>query len=185
MQKECQHAYRKDLSDILNPTSDRGQKNLWSYVKGKRHDQVSIPSLEVSGITVSDAQEKTELFNQQFTSAFTIENISTLPDLGASPFNTIVVDDIHVDGVAKLLADLQGHKVHGPDGILVRLLKKTAHSMAPLLTHIYKTSLHQCKLPHDWKTALVFPIYKEISRKSPANYRPISLTSILYKFLSI
>ena len=55
--------------------------------------------------------------------------------------------------------------------------------MAPLLTHIYKVSLHQCKLPHDWKTALVSPIYKKNSRKSPANYRPISLTSIPCKIL--
>ena len=108
MQKECQQAHRKYLSDILNSPSGKSQKNLWSYVKGKRHDQVSIPSLKVNGITVSDAQEKTKLFNQQFTSVFTDENTSTLPDLGVSPFNTIVVDDIHVDGVTKLFANLQG-----------------------------------------------------------------------------
>ena len=39
------------------------------------------------------------------------------------------MDDIHVDGVAKLLANLQGHKAHGPDGIPARLLKETAHSI--------------------------------------------------------
>ena len=151
--------------------------------KGKRRDQVSIPSLQVNGTTISDAQEKAESFNQQFTSVFTDENTSTLPDLGVSPFTTIVVDDIHVDGVAKLLADLQGHTAHGPDRIPARLLIETAYSMAPLLTHINKASLHQCKLPHDWKTALVSPIHKKNSRKSPANYRPISLTSIPCKIL--
>ena len=50
-------------------------------------------------------------------SVFTHENISTLPDLGDSPFSTIVADNINVDGVKKLLAGLQGHKAHGPDGI--------------------------------------------------------------------
>ena len=132
---------------------------------------------------MSNAQEKAELINQQFTSVFTHENTSTLPDIGASPFSTIVEDNIHVDGVAKLLSDLQGHKAHGPDGIPARLLKETAYSMAPLLTHIYKASLHQCKLPYDWKTALVSPIYKKGSHKSPENYRPISLTSIPCKIL--
>ena len=132
---------------------------------------------------MSGAQEKAELINQQFISVFTHENTSTLPDLGSSPFNTIVVDDIYADGVAKLLADLQGHKAHGPDGIPARLLKETAYNMAPLLTHIYKASLHQCRLPHDWKIALVSPIYKKGSCKSPANYRPISLTSIPCKIL--
>ena len=85
--------------------------------------------------------------------------------------------------MVKLLSDLQGHKAHGPDGIPARLLKETAYSMAPLLTHIYKASLHQRKLPHDWKTALVSPIYKKGSRKSFENYRPISLTSIPCKIL--
>ena len=156
---------------------------MWSYVKSKRRDQVSIPSLEANGTTVSDAQGKAELINQQFTSVFTHENTSTLPDLGASPFNIIVVDNINAGGVAKLLVDLQGHKTHGSDGIPAQLLKETAYDIAPLLTHIYKASLHQCRLPHDWKTALVSPIYKKGSRKSPANYRPISLTSIPCKIL--
>ena len=75
--------------------------------------------------------DPSELFNQQFTSVFTYENTSTLPDLGISPFNTIDMDDIHVDGVAnyKLLANLQGRKAHGPDGIPAGLLKETAHSI--------------------------------------------------------
>ena len=112
-----------------------------SKLKKKRRDQVSIPSLEANGIIASDPQEKAELINQQFTSVFTHENTSTLPDLGTSPFNTIEVDNIYVDGVAKFLADLQGHKAHGPDSIPARLLKETAYNMAPLLTHIYKASL--------------------------------------------
>ena len=114
---------------------------------------------------------------------FTHENISTLPDVGASPFPTIVTDNINVDGVEKLLAGLQGHKAHGPDGIPARLLKEFAHNMAPLLTHIYKASLHQSRLPCDWKTALVFPIYKKGPHKNPSNYRPISLISITCKIL--
>ena len=83
-----------------------------------------------------------------------------------------------MEGVAKLSFDLQSHKAHGPDGIPAYLLKETAISMAPLLTLIFKASLHQHQLPSDWKTALVFPIFKKGSRKSPANYRPVSLTYI-------
>ena len=137
MQQECRQAHTKYLSDILNSTSSKGHKNLWSYVKSKRHDQVSIPTLEANGATVSDAQEKAELINQQFTSVFTHENTSTLPNLGASPFTSIVVDNIRMDGVVKFLANLQGHKAHGLDGIPARLLKETAYGMAPLHTHIY------------------------------------------------
>ena len=75
MQQECRQSHTKYLSDILNSTSStsKGRKNLWSYVKSKRRDQVSISSLEANGTTVSDAQGKTELINQKFTSVFTHE----------------------------------------------------------------------------------------------------------------
>ena len=125
---------------------------------------------------MTGAQEKAELINQQFTSVFTHENTSTLPDLGASPFFTIVENIISVDGVDKLLAGLQCHKAHGSDGIPA--LKEFVHNTASLLTYIYKASLHQCRLPCDWNTALVFLIYKKGSHKNPTNYRLISLTSI-------
>ena len=132
----------------------------------------------VNNSTISESQEKANVINQQFSSVFTNENVSTLPDLGFSPYNSIVTEDINVEGVAKLLSDLQSHKAHDPDGIPAYLLKETATSMAPLLTLIFKASLHQHQLPTDWKTALIFPIFKKGSCKSPANYRPVSLTCI-------
>jgi len=49
--------------------------------------------------------------------------------------------------------------------------------MAPLLTLIFRASLHQ-QLSTDWKTACFSPVLKKGSRKNPANYKPISLTSI-------
>jgi len=35
------------------------------------------------------------------------------------------IDDITVEGVSNLLANLQGHKAHGPDNITARLLQST------------------------------------------------------------
>ena len=63
--------------------------------------------------------------------------------------------------MARLLAELQSHKAHGPDEIPARLLKETAYNMAPILTLIYKASLHQHHLPSDWKTAHVTPVFKK------------------------
>ena len=144
----------------------------------QKPDQVTIPPLDVNGLTVSDSQEKANAINAQFLSVHTEEDVSTLPDLGTSPYNSITTEYITVEGVACLLADLQSHKAHGPNEIPARLLKETAYNMAPLLTLIFKASLHQEHLPSDWKTAHVTPVFKKGSRKNPVNYRPISLTSI-------
>ena len=98
MQQQCRQAHTtKYLSDIFDCTTSRSDKNLWSYVKSKRQDHVSIPSLEADGTVVTGAQEKTELINQQFISVFTHENTSTLPNVGASSFPIIV--NINVNGV--------------------------------------------------------------------------------------
>ena len=67
---------------------------------------------------------------------YTKEDVSVPLDLGVSPYDSVAIEDISVEGVAKLLTDLQSHKAHDPDNIPARLLKETAHNMAPLLTLI-------------------------------------------------
>ena len=85
MRKECRRAHNRHLCDMFSPDSNRGYKNLWSYVKCKKCDQVTIPPLDVNGLTVSDSQEKANAINKQFLSVYTEEDVSTLPNLGASP----------------------------------------------------------------------------------------------------
>ena len=63
MQKECRQGHNRYLCDMFNPDSDRAYKNLWSYVKCKRHDQVTITPLDVNGVSVSDPEEKTNVIN--------------------------------------------------------------------------------------------------------------------------
>ena len=55
--------------------------------------------------------------------------------------------------------------------------------MAPLLTFIFQSSLDQGQLPKDWKSANISLIYNQGNRTNPANYQPISLTSICSKIL--
>ena len=50
--------------------------------------------------------------HKQFLSVYTEEDVSTLPDLGASPYNSIITEDITVEGLARLLADIQSHRAH-------------------------------------------------------------------------
>ena len=85
----------------------------------------------VNNSAICESQEKANIISQQFSSVFTNENVSTLPDLGFSPYNSIVTEDINVEGVAKLLSDLQSHKAHSLDGIPAYLLKETSSRMAP------------------------------------------------------
>ena len=63
MQKECRQAHNRHLCNMFNPDSNRGYKNLWSYAKCKKCDQVSIPPLEINVLTVTDGRQMLSINN--------------------------------------------------------------------------------------------------------------------------
>ena len=86
-------------------------------------------------------------------------------------------------GVLKLLNDINPYKATGPDALPGRLLKSLSDEVADILTMTFQASLDQGKIPQDWKKAFISPIFKKGDRHKPANYRPVSLTSICCKIL--
>ena len=88
---------------------------------------------------------------------------------------------IGADGVRKLLHNINPHKASGPDNIPTRFLKDYADTITPALTLLFNASLEQGTVPSVWKKANVSPIFKKGDRSNPANYRPISLTSVCSK----
>ena len=79
------------------------------------------------------------------------------------------------------LANIKPHTACGPDNIPARLLKEASDELAPVLCLLFNATLHQGKIPCDWKSANVTPIFKKGDKHKPENYRPISLTSIICK----
>ena len=64
-------------------------------------------------------------------------------------------------------------------------LRTAAPLISSSLTSLLNFSLSTSHIPKDWKRALVTPIYKGNGNKAdPSNYRPISITPIISKFLS-
>ena len=90
---------------------------------------------------------------------------------------------ITTEGVHKLLKGLNPNKASGPDKISPKLLKNMADYLAQPLASLFQASLKQGKVPHQWKNALVTPIFKKGNKHDAANYRPVSLTSVCCKLL--
>lgn len=103
---------------------------------------------------------------------------SSLSDLNA-------FDPVHAEEVRYLLDSLEPRKAPGPDGIPPALLKLASHDLAPSLALIFNSSLQLGVFPTAFRIANITPVLKDKhgDRVAPANYRPISLTSVLGKVL--
>ena len=62
-----------------------------------------------------------------------------------------------------------------------RILRALEDKLARLLTHIFNNSVETGIIPEDWKSANATAIHKKGTRQEPGNYRPISLTSVVFK----
>ena len=86
-------------------------------------------------------------------------------------------EDINVEitekKVRSMLHAIKIDKSPGPDGIHLLFLHNTAEEVAGPLTLIFKKSLAEGMLPHDWKRANISPVYKKATRNEAGNYRPV------------
>ena len=71
----------------------------------------------------------------------------------------------------------------GTDGINAKVLKDGKDLIAPALTKIVNLGYEINKFPDELKVASVKPVHKKDSLNEPANYRPISILSVLSKVL--
>ena len=140
-----------------------------------------VSTLTSKGKAVVDPRDKAEMLNKQFSSVFTREESSNIPDLGESPYPEMSSITVGKPGVLKLMSQLKTNKASGADGIPAVVLKNCAAELAPMLTFTIQQSIDSQEVPQDWKEAIVSPIFKKGSRSDPANYRPVSLTSICCK----
>ena len=90
---------------------------------------------------------------------------------------------ISCNGILKLLQNLKPFKAAGPIRLNPLLLKELREEIAPIIQIIFERSLPTGKLHADWCIAQVTPIFMKGSKSFAANYRPISLTCILFKAL--
>ena len=83
--------------------------------------------------------------------------------------------------VKRLLLDLDPYGGADPLGMFPPFLKRTADVLAPRLSVVFRRLLRLGSFFACWRQADVTPIPKGPSSSSVANYRPISITPVLFK----
>ena len=79
------------------------------------------------------------------------------------------------------LKRMSGSRATGSDGVSLQLIRRCFPVVGPHLLRIINTSIITGKVPAAWKHAKLVPIHKAGDRLQPANYRPISVLSVIAK----
>ncbi len=117
----------------------------------------------------------------QYEKIFSKEDTNHMPTMGVNPYISMPDIVIVVAGVEKLRKNLIPKKTIGPDLLPLKMLKENADLLAPILTKIFQQTLNTGRVPSDWTKANDITIFKKGKRSTPANYRPVSLTSVICK----
>ena len=176
---------KRNLEKRLAKDAKSNPKPFYQYMakQTKCHTRVG-PLKDKNGKIQNKDEEMVDMLNQQFTSVFTSEdpNLPTPEQVffGESP---LVTCNILPEMVSAKINRLNPNKAHGPDKIYPRIVKELSDILSCPLSILFNKSLNEGVVLPDWKMANVTSIFKKGDRTSPANYRPISLTSIICRLM--
>ena len=92
--------------------------------------------------------------------------------------NSIFLDDCSSEELLDIIKELDNNK---SSDIPIRIIKKSAHLICPLLSAYFNTFMKEGYFPDSLKVGKVTPIFKKGSIEEVGNYRPVSTLPIFGK----
>ncbi|GBN82712.1 putative RNA-directed DNA polymerase from transposon BS [Araneus ventricosus] len=180
----------------LDMVEEISSKKLWDKIRrisGRYNDNTSVSFLNHNRQVITDPKKIANTLAEAFSavsssSSYSQDFISYKKNEERYniDFNTLTDDeynsDFHVIEFKRAWS--KSHATSpGPDNIhlpmLTHLTENSLYNILKLFNRIWKEK----KFPSSWRRAVVISILKPGEAKSPNNYRPIALTSVLCKLL--
>ena len=161
-------------------------KGFYQLYRTKNRE--TIGPLRISdGELVNSGEEMSKIMNEYFLTVFTQETVQDVPEaeqvFNGEENDKLVDIIITKDIVEQEIDKLKKFKSPGPDEVYPRVLKECKEVISEALVSVFRKSLDSSKVPLMWRQANVVPIFKKGDKSLTANYRPVSLTSIVGKIL--
>lgn len=181
--KSAVHEYEVSREKHLIEARNTGA--LYKYINSRLGRKHSIGILKDNdGQHVTSDIDKAELLNSYFSSVGVQDN-------GVYPeFKRRVADDIKLDTVnfspaalLKICKKLKPKATSDPNGYCNYLLKQIMPAITVPVCDMFHSFLSVGKVPSEWRSAIITPLYKKGPSSQVTNYRPISLTSIFSKLM--
>ncbi len=133
--------------------------------------------------TADNSHDKASLYNQYFQSVFSTPSNDALPAISTKVIPELGDMVINPEEVYLVLKNLEKSKASGPDNVSPRILKECASQLALSICLLINMSLKYGVLPEEWLNANVVPVHQGGKRDDVRNYRPVSLLSIVSKWV--
>ena len=176
-QRKC---YKERIED-----AGRNPKKLWTVINDFRPKK-SNSATNFLSLSIAEAANRANEFNNYFASVGRLIaeklkskfNFTRKAFDGAERFAFYATSP---DDVSAALAKLKAKPTTGFDQVPECVLKLCAGSIAPHLSCLFNQVITDKRVPLQWKTAVVSPLYKEGTRGDVTNYRPISILSPTFR----
>ena len=189
VQKEVRNAVKnakKNFEKKLAKDAKKKPKQFYSYIKKRNSNRVCVgPLKDDKNNLVTEDKEMTEILNSWYSSVFTREDCTNIPQAEQlHPSQESLTDiEMTLTSVRKKLQNLKTSSAPGPDKISPRVLHDMANILSIPLTSIFNKCMSEGSVPGDWKLANITPIFKSKSKSVAANNRPVALTSVVCKVM--
>ena len=198
--KDAKKQHWRDYCNTLNKTSKIGK--LWKTIKKMSGVETkrSIPTLKEGDLVYDNNQSKAELFAKKYASVSSNSNITTefltrratfqqqhsQPVAPSGESNGTTTDDGAINTpfepheLRKALRQCKKNRSSGADRLTYELLKevpKKSHGTIKFFNNIWQRG----QLPPDWSDRRTSSEAEQVFETG--SYRPIALTSVLYKLM--
>ena len=190
LKKSKESHYRKYFED-----NKRNCKAVWNGINEIIYSKSKANAWEpnyllINGKAVSQPKDIAEHFNDYFTSIskelqkHIPPTKRNFPDYLKNPIaESFFLTPTTPEEISDLIQTLSSNKSTGPNSIPTSILKKIKNEISIPLSAIINNSFENGIFPNLLKSAQVIPVFKNGSRLSCNNYRPISLLSNIGKII--
>ena len=187
--KKEEESYYKNIINSHKNSSQALWKTFGKVLNNKKIKHSKIGSLDVNGEIQTNPGAIANSFNNFFSeigeklaNKFTNQNNSEFAKYLGSPVqHSMFFHSISESEINEVISDLKNSNSTGYDDYNTKFIKLSAPLLAPALEKIFNLSLKTGVYPDSLKIAKVIPIFKNGSKSSVNNYRPISILSPINK----
>ena len=181
----------------MNTDFDENRKEFWAFVGGKSKDKKkNIASLKSDTGLTSTTRGKLEDLQRHYQLLSTMsvdgvfdadwkeeveDNVNGYSSLSEEVMDSLLDKAIEKMEIAKCLRNLKNSKTGGSDGIVGELFKYGGFGMVDLLEQLFSVIWQEEIVPRQWREGLIVNIFKKGDKEDPANYRGITLLSVVGK----